>query len=152
MIILILLLIYSIIVDTLNFINYKNMKIFRMFKQYFLKKYIFFITWKNSTLFLLSLQFYYKKKYITIITILNLILITLGFNLFYANIYDIIFNGSINLNLLDPIYEPLEPSFNSHDTELTPAENAKNRIQRDPLIYNFFIIATCICIAFVIYK
>jgi len=123
-----------------------------MFTNYFLKKYIFFVTWKNSTLFLLSLQFYYKKKYITITTTLNLILITLGFNLFYANLYDIIFSDSINIDLTDSFYEPIEPSFNSHDTKLTPLENAKNRIQKEPLIYNFFIITTCICLAFVIYK
>jgi hypothetical protein len=123
-----------------------------MFKNYFLKKYVFFITWKNSTLFLLALQFHYKKKYIIIITTLNLILITLGFNLFYANLYDVIFSDSINIDLMDPFYEPIEPSFNSHTLELTPLENAENRIQKEPLIYNFFIITTFICLAFVIYK
>ena len=108
-----------------------------LLKNYYLIKYLCFSFWKNF-IFLLNIYF---KKYFIIFNISILILNLLGYSFFYENIYDLFFSNKIDL--IEPIYKDLEPSFNVIDSELTnklPSEIIHNKIQKDENFYIFIFL------------
>jgi len=114
--------------------------VFKLIKNYYLKKYIHFSLWKNSifSIFLLNIYF---KQYFVIFNISILLLNLLGYSFFYEQFYDILF--SKNIDLTDPVYKDLEPSFNITDPQLTsklPSEMTHNKIQKDENFYIFIFL------------
>ena len=148
MILILSLLIYNIKLDYQNYLKNKKIKIFLMFKEYFLKKCAIFFIWKNTSFTLFLLQVIYRK-YI-ILSLINLIFISSGFYAFYLNIYDIYFFKFFDLT--NPTYNALELPFSSFDVEASPQKNAEHRIQKEPLIYNFLFFTTCLYIIIIFYK
>ena len=132
-----LLIIYTFILlkDYYNYTTFKHLIIFKIIKNYYLIKYKNFIIWKNSVYFLFLLNIYFKKYYI--FSFFNLLLISLGFSFFFLNYYDYLHMKE--LDLTDPLYKNLEPSFNVADSNLTN-EIKYDKIQKNGNFYSFLFL------------
>lgn len=137
---LLLLFLLNLLKDCYNYTIFNKLYVFKLIKNYYLKKYIHFSLWKNSifSIFLLNIYF---KQYFVIFNISILLLNLLGYSFFYEQFYDILF--SKNIDLTDPVYKDLEPSFNITDPQLTsklPSEMTHNKIQKDENFYIFIFL------------